>query len=113
VDGDEIWRLTVLGSEAKMQLDEFDPHYWVRKAFGTEDAPDSIPFEVLSVTPWRRSEMLADRYLDGRVILVGDSAHTMSPTGGMGMNTGIQEVIDIGWKLQGALQGWGGPKLLP
>lgn len=113
VDGNEIWRLTVLGSEAKMALDTFDAAYWVRKAFGTEETPDSIPFEVLSVTPWRRSEMLAERYLDGRVILVGDSAHTMSPTGGMGMNTGIQEVIDIGWKLQGALQGWAGPKLLP
>jgi len=112
VDGDEIWRLTVLGSEEKMNLDTFDPHHWVRRALGTEAAPDQIPFEVLSVTPWRRSEMLAERYVAGRVILVGDSAHTMSPTGGMGMNTGIQEVIDLGWKLQGALQGWAGPQLL-
>jgi hypothetical protein len=112
VDGDEIWRLTVLGSEEKMDLRSFEPDYWVRRAFGTEDAPDRIPYEVLSVTPWRRSEMLASRYLDGRVILVGDSAHTMSPTGGMGMNTGIQEVLDLGWKLEGALHGWAGPGLL-
>ncbi|NYT44170.1 FAD-dependent oxidoreductase [Alcaligenaceae bacterium] len=112
VDGADTWRLTVLGSEEKMQLDAFDANYWVRKAFGTESSPNQIPFEVLSVTPWRRSEMLATKYLDDRVILVGDSAHTMSPTGGMGMNTGIQEVLDLGWKLQGALQGWAGPKLL-
>jgi len=112
VDGDEIWRLTVLGSEEKMNLETFDSHYWIERAFGTLDSTDKIPFEILSVTPWRRSEMLAEKYIAGRVFLVGDSAHTMSPTGGMGMNTGIQEVIDLGWKLEGALKGWAGPKLL-
>lgn len=112
VDGADIWRLTVLGSEEKMELDTFDAHHWVRKAFGTLDDPDRIKFEVLSVTPWRRSEMLATHYVNGRVVLVGDSAHTMSPTGGMGMNTGIQEVLDLGWKLEGLLDGWAGPKLL-
>jgi 2-polyprenyl-6-methoxyphenol hydroxylase-like FAD-dependent oxidoreductase len=113
VDGTDTWRLTVLGSNDRIQLDTFDPRYWVCKAFGTLETPERIPFEVLSVTPWRRSEMLATQYVNGRVALVGDSAHTMSPTGGMGMNTGIQEVLDIGWKLQGLLQGWAGSKLLP
>jgi len=89
----------------------FDAAAWVRRALGGPRGPE-IGFEVLSVTPWRRSEMLADRYTQGRVLLVGDSAHTMSPTGGMGMNTGIQEVLDLGWKLQGMLEGWGGPDLL-
>lgn len=112
VDGADTWRLTVLGSSDRIELDTFDARYWVCKAFGTLETPERIPFEVLSVTPWRRSEMLATQYVSGRVALVGDSAHTMSPTGGMGMNTGIQEVLDIGWKLQGLLQGWAGPKLL-
>ena len=112
VDGADTWRLTVLGSKGKMPLETFDAHHWVCKAFGTLDDPARIPFQVLSVTPWRRSEMLATRYVNGRIALVGDSAHTMSPTGGMGMNTGIQEVLDIGWKLQGLLNGWGGPNLL-
>jgi len=111
VDGADIWRLTVLGSEEKMDLASFDAESWVRRALGGPGAPE-IEFEVLSVTPWRRSEMLADSYGHGRVFLVGDSAHTMSPTGGMGMNTGIQEVLDLGWKLQGMLQGWGGQNLL-
>lgn len=110
VDGDEIWRLTVLGSEEKMQLEHFDPSAWVSRALGPGGA--DVPYEILSVTPWRRSEMLARTLIDQRVILVGDSAHTMSPTGGMGMNTGIQEVLDLGWKLQGALEGWAGPHLL-
>ena len=108
VDGNEIWRLTVLGSEEKMDLANFDPAAWVRRALGRDD----VEFVVDSAIPWRRSEMLADRYFEGRVALVGDSAHTMSPTGGMGMNTGAQEVLDIGWKLEGLLNGWGGPALL-
>lgn len=111
VDGTDIWRLTVLGSNEKMDLTSFDAEAWVRRALGGTGAPE-IEFEVLSVTPWRRSEMLADSYGTGRVFLVGDSAHTMSPTGGMGMNTGIQEVLDLGWKLQGMLEGWGGQNLL-
>lgn len=112
VDGDAIWRLTVLGSEEKMDLANFDPHHWIRRALGTEAEPDRIPYTVESVIPWRRTEMLAESYKKGRVILVGDSAHTMSPTGGMGMNTGIQEVLDLGWKLQGVLAGWAHPQLL-
>lgn len=109
VDGDAIWRLTVLGSKEKFDLSTFDSEHWVRRAFGSED----IPFEILSVQAWRRSEMLAERWLDGRIVLAGDSTHTMSPTGGMGMNTGMQEVLDLGWKLEALLEGWGGPRLLP
>lgn len=112
VDGDAVWRLTVLGSEDKMNLEAFEPHAWVRRALGTLDEPGRIPYEIDSVIPWRRAEMLAQAYKKGRVILVGDSAHTMSPTGGMGMNTGIQEVFDLGWKLQGVLAGWAHPDLL-
>lgn len=108
VDGDEIWRLTVLGSEQKMDLANFDALSYVHRALGRTD----VPVEILSVIPWRRSETLADRYRKNRVILAGDSVHTMSPTGGMGMNTGIQEVLDLGWKLQAVLTGWGAPALL-
>ncbi|MBI2768005.1 MAG: FAD-dependent monooxygenase [Burkholderiales bacterium] len=112
VDGDVVWRLTVLGSEEKMNLAAFDADAWIRRALGTEADAGRIPYEISSVIPWRRTEMLAQRYKQGRVILVGDSAHTMSPTGGMGMNTGIQEVMDLGWKLQGVLAGWAHTDLL-
>lgn len=108
VDGSDTWRITVLGSHEKMDLDSFDAASWVRRAFGDAE----IPFEILSVVPWRRSEMLAKRFREGRIILAGDAVHTTSPTGGMGMNTGMQEVLDLGWKLEGTLRGWGGPELL-
>jgi len=112
IDGDELWRLTVLGSQDKMDLLTFDAHKWIARALGIEGDPQRIPFEVLSVVPWRRSELLARSFLKGRALLVGDSGHAMSPTGGMGMNTGMQEVLDLGWKLQGVLKGWAGPCLL-
>jgi len=108
VDGDATWRLTVLGSEQMMDLSTFDAVSWVRRALGSDD----IKFEITSVVPWRRSEMLAEHFLHGRVILAGDAVHTTSPTGGMGMNTGMQEVWDLGWKLEAVLKGWGGPGLL-
>jgi len=108
VDGDSTWRLTVLGGTEKFDLDEFDADAWVVKALGSTE----IPFEVTSVIPWRRSEMLADEFVRGRAILAGDAIHTTSPTGGMGMNTGMQEVMDLGWKLEALIHGWGGSKLL-
>jgi 2-polyprenyl-6-methoxyphenol hydroxylase-like FAD-dependent oxidoreductase len=108
VDADSIWRLTVLGNSQPMDLATFDASHWVKRAIGRDD----VEFELLSVQPWRRSETLAKHYRSCNVFLVGDSAHTMSPTGGMGMNTGMQEVLDLGWKLEGALRGWAGPALL-
>jgi len=108
VDGRDIWRLTVLGSTERFDMDRFDAASYVRLALGK----DSIEFEILSVQTWRRSEMLAGSFREGNVLLAGDAAHTMSPTGGMGMNTGVQEAFDLGWKLEAVLKGWGGPALL-
>ena len=47
-----------------------------------------------------------------RVFIAGDAAHLMSPTGGFGMNTGIQDAVDLGWKLEADMRGWGGAELL-
>jgi hypothetical protein len=62
--------------------------------------------------PWRRSQFTADRFTAGRILLAGDAAHTTSPTGGHGLNTGIGDVSDLGWMLNALLSGWGGDHLL-
>jgi hypothetical protein len=71
-----------------------------------------VKYEMLYVGEWRQNLLLADRYGHGRVLLAGDATHLVIPTGGLGMNTGVGDAIDLGWKLAGTLQGWGGPGLL-
>jgi 2-polyprenyl-6-methoxyphenol hydroxylase-like FAD-dependent oxidoreductase len=71
-----------------------------------------VPYETLYVGTWKQNLLLADRYRVGRVFLAGDSAHLVIPTGGLGMNTGVGDAIDLAWKFQGTLQEWGGPNLL-
>ena len=72
-----------------------------------------VEFEILASTAWKLHLLVADRYMDRRVFLAGDAVHLMIPTGGLGLNTGIADAIDLSWKLAGALAGWGGPNLLP
>lgn len=71
-----------------------------------------IEYETLYVGSWTQRLMLADRYQAGRVLLAGDAAHLVVPTGGLGMNTGAGDAMDLAWKLAGTLQGWGGRGLL-
>lgn len=71
-----------------------------------------VRYDMLYVGQWKQNLLLADRYRSGRVFLAGDSAHLVIPTGGLGMNTGVGDAIDLSWKLAGTLRGWGGPNLL-
>ena len=71
-----------------------------------------IKYKQLYVGGWRQRLMLANRYRDHRVFLAGDSAHLVIPTGGLGMNTGHADAVDLSWKLAAVLHGWGGPALL-
>ncbi len=75
-------------------------------------AGTSVDAMVLSHDPWTARMQLVDRARDRRVFLAGDAAHLNPPFGGHGLNTGIGDAVDIGWKLAAVLQGWGGPRLL-
>ena len=71
-----------------------------------------IDFEMLSVNEWTQHLLCAERYGEGRVFVAGDAAHLVIPTGGLGMNTGVGDAVDLSWKLAATLAGWGGPQLL-
>jgi len=71
-----------------------------------------ISYETLYIGRWTQRLMVADRYRSGRVFIAGDAAHLVIPTGGLGMNTGAGDAVDLAWKLAGTLAGWGGPGLL-
>ncbi len=72
----------------------------------------SFEREILVANPWVTHLLLADRYGAGRVFVAGDSAHQYIPTGGYGMNTGIGDAVDLGWKLAATVKGYAGPGLL-
>jgi 2-polyprenyl-6-methoxyphenol hydroxylase-like FAD-dependent oxidoreductase len=71
-----------------------------------------VKYEMLSCAPWRQNLLLADHYGHGRVFLAGDAVHLVIPTGGLGMNSGVGDAVDLSWKLAATLKGWGGPALL-
>jgi putative polyketide hydroxylase len=80
----------------------------VRDAVGVDD----LPVTIGKVFTWRMTAQVADRFRQGGMFLVGDSAHRFPPTGGFGMNTGIQDAHNLAWKLHAVLEGWAGPGLL-
>ena len=107
VDGRELWRLTVFNDDLAKDADTIDADAYVRRLAGRD-----FDYEMLSVLPWERREHVVDRYRLGRVFLAGDSAHQNSPTGALGMHTGLGDAVDLGWKLAAVLRGWGGAALL-
>ncbi len=71
-----------------------------------------LPYEIISSDEWVASKLLADRYSNGRVYLAGDACHLHPPFGGFGMNMGVADGVDLGWKIAAVLQDWGGQALL-
>ena len=71
-----------------------------------------IDIDVLHEGDWQHHLLVAERYRGGRTFIAGDAAHLVIPQGALGMNTGIGDAIDLGWKLAAAVKGWAGPQLL-
>ncbi|MET8569662.1 FAD-dependent monooxygenase [Streptomyces sp. NPDC004783] len=80
----------------------------IRRAVGDAD----LDVEITGKAPWHAAQRVARSYRAGRVLLAGDSAHEMSPTGAFGSNTGIQDAHNLAWKLAAVLGGWAGDGLL-
>ncbi|GAA5161204.1 FAD-dependent oxidoreductase [Pseudonocardia eucalypti] len=104
MDGEALYRLTASGQDASAMRDAEE---LVRAAIALD-----TPVRVLSDATWHLTHRVAERYRTGRVLFAGDAAHTLSPSGGFGMNTGIADAANLGWKLAAVLAGWAGPGLL-
>ena len=107
INGRDEWRFSIIGGSEQRDYTTDDIKAAIRRAVGRD-----FEFEILSVLPWVRRELVAERYRGGRGFIAGDAVHVMSPTGGFGMNTGIQDVVDLSWKLAATIEGWGGDRLL-
>lgn len=107
LDGRVLWRLTLQGTTTYRDPSTVDVAAEIRRAMGCD-----VPYELISCQSWVRRDMVASKFRYGRVFLAGDAAHQHSPAGGFGLNTGMGDVFDLGWKLEAALKGWAGPDLL-
>lgn len=107
IDGRDLYRLQLIGASSSVDVRDVDVEAALRRCLG-----EGVAFEIVERTAWTRRMVIADRFMDGRVFLAGDACHAVPPNGGLGMNIGIQDAFDLGWKLAAVLQGWGGPTLL-
>src|SRR6201999_2148853 len=80
----------------------------IRKGVGIPD----LDVSVLGISPWQASAIVADRYRVGNVFLAGDAAHEMPPTGGFGLNTGVQDGYHLAWEIAAVLRGGADESLL-
>jgi len=107
MDKDDIWAFMPGGAKPGDTLSDEEAEALIRERTGID-----LPYEILSADAWTASELLADRYADRRIVLAGDACHLHPPAGGYGMNMGVGDGVDLGWKIAAILQGWGGEKML-
>jgi 2-polyprenyl-6-methoxyphenol hydroxylase-like FAD-dependent oxidoreductase len=107
LDGRELYRLGVAGRSYYDAPNEVDAEAQFREIAGKD-----IPHEILSVRRWSARNVVAERYQEGNIFLAGDAAHLNHPAAGLGLNTGLGDIVDLGWKLSATLTGWGGSRLL-
>jgi 2-polyprenyl-6-methoxyphenol hydroxylase-like FAD-dependent oxidoreductase len=107
INGHDLWNYQHYFLDPERATRDIDPKAAIFEAMGKP-----FDFELLKTTHWHHHQSVAERYREGRVFLAGDSAHLFCPTGGVGMNTGIGDAINLGWKLDAVLAGWAPPSLL-
>lgn len=112
INGSDRWGFLVQSiSNYGYKVEDFTPEFCVeilRRAAGVPD----LKIEILGAGAWKASATVAERYQDGSIFLVGDAAHEMPPTGGFGLNTGVQDAQNLAWKLAAVLRGEANESLL-
>ena len=107
LDQDGMWWLQATALPDDFDMASADPRELLAEALSVD-----IDFEVVATDPWEAHALLADEVRDGRCFLIGDAAHVHTPMGAHGMNLGIGDSADLGWKLAAVLDGWAGDSLL-
>lgn len=108
INGRDNWRMSLVGNATEKVI--YTEAQLTEIAWQLMGRPFDL--DILSVLRWTRRELVAEQYRAGRAFLCGDACHLTSPTGGLGMNTGIADAVDLCWKLDAVLAGWGGDGLL-
>lgn len=111
LDGRKRWLSQIAydgSADARAAFDGQRCLQWIRNAAGDP----ALRVEILGISHWTMNATVADRYRQGGVFLVGDAAHQLPPTGGFGLNTGIQDVHNLVWKIAYVLKDWSDAALL-
>jgi 2,4-dichlorophenol 6-monooxygenase len=96
------WAMLVpIGDLPLETFDEAAARRIVQKAIGQDD----LPIEFVGLSGWNMSAQVASSYREGRIILAGDACHRFPPTGGLGLNTGVQDAQNLAWKLDAVIRG--------
>lgn len=103
-----VYHVAIAPGESPADYDAARFTRLLRKAL---DRPDFTP-HIESISSWRMTAQVAQRFRVGRVFLLGDSAHRFPPTGGLGLNSGVADAHNLAWKLAWTLRGAAGPELL-
>lgn len=106
MDRQDVWFWGTTAPSGREMSDD-DLVALIRKAMGRD-----FEIEILARDPWTVHKLLAERYRADNVFLAGDACHLHSPFGGHGMNLGVSDAVDLGWKIAAVLEGWGGAALL-
>ena len=107
MDRGDIWFFMPTRLKDDFAISDADAADLIRQATGID-----LDYAILRRDEWVASSLIADRYRAARVVLAGDACHLHPPFGGYGMNMGVSDAVDLGWKLAAIIQGWGGPLLL-
>lgn len=111
VNNRDRWIYHISYKEGEEELSDYPDERCVeliKAAIGRDD----IPVEIVSTIPWRMSARVAERVVEGRVILAGDSAHTIPPIGAFGMSSGVADACNLAWKVAHVVKGRAGQGLL-
>ena len=108
MDEQGLWFFMATKLPGNLDPADVDPVDLIRRGTGIHD----LPIDIVGTDPWVAHRLVADSYGGGRVFLAGDACHLHPPFGGFGMNMGIGDAVDLGWKIAATLQDWGGPHLL-
>ncbi|GAC1597690.1 MAG: FAD-dependent oxidoreductase [Acidimicrobiales bacterium] len=111
VDNDRRW-LIIRNHDPSVEPSELFTPEWALELARCAVGDPTVPIDIIGVRQWDSFTLVADRYRDRRVFLIGDAAHVTTPIGGLGMNCGIADVHNLAWKVAGAIEGWAGPALL-
>jgi 2-polyprenyl-6-methoxyphenol hydroxylase-like FAD-dependent oxidoreductase len=117
IDGRRSWNYQLYFLDPERRTEDVDPDQALFAMMG-----QPFDYKLKGTQHWYHNQSVAQAFRSrpdddvlgetGRVFLAGDAAHLFPPTGGVGMNTGIGDAVDLGWKLDAVLKGWGGPDLL-